>query len=186
MSFEQYWIGKNIDLENTWKNYESGNGYIQKFQSMETYFLELVFDKPNTQEPLFNQEAIYKTVKSSFHDVKKLYLPENYNTLGPIFLYEIRRGSSKYSFLAEFLPIATWVTKFLEIPLAALKAWNLIEDSLNKRVQRKGLKLDNTKKRLDLAKEKLYLQGLSQVRLSKSSFNGNAEDSRQNSIDLIK
>ena len=104
MDFYEYWIGKNIDLENVWNIFDEGKDYIEKYKSMEVYMLRLEFDNNNSKLPLFDHEAVSKTIKSVFHDLKKECLPQDYDNLGPIFLYEINRGSDIWSFLAELSP----------------------------------------------------------------------------------
>lgn len=81
MDFYEYWIGENIDLENVWKIFEEGQGYIEKYKSIEVYMLRLEFETNAPQLPLFDHEAISKTVKSVFHDLKKECLPQQYNNL---------------------------------------------------------------------------------------------------------
>lgn len=30
MPFEEYWIGKNVDLDTLWSDFQQGGGYIEK------------------------------------------------------------------------------------------------------------------------------------------------------------
>ncbi len=109
-SFEQYWIGKGIDLDGVWDDFDNGQGYIQKVDSSELHLLRLSFDTPQLRSPLFSHEAILKTIKGTFHDVKfECYSQQKYDEMAPIFLYRVNRGSGIYEFLAQIDPSITWV-----------------------------------------------------------------------------
>lgn len=104
-------MGKGIDLDGVWRDFADGSGYVQKVSTSELHLLRLTFDSPEMRLPLFNHEAIYKTVKGTFHDVKQeCYSAAKYNSAAPIFLHSIRRGSGIYEFLGQLDPILTWVT----------------------------------------------------------------------------
>lgn len=106
MPIEQYWIGKGLDLEEVWSDYDQGAGYIAKVASTRSHLLRLVFQGQPNHLPLFDHEAIYKTVKGTFHDVKAECLsPQAYDAATPIFLYRIDRGSGIFEFLAELQPL---------------------------------------------------------------------------------
>lgn len=111
MPFYEYWIGRNIDYDALWKDFDEGQGYIDKFNSMEVHLLRLTFQNFPSHLPLFNYEAISKTVKGTFHDIKKECLSTvEYEHAGPIFLYKIDRGSAEWSFLAELNPLLMYGT----------------------------------------------------------------------------
>ncbi|MFH1998545.1 MAG: hypothetical protein ABIK28_02640, partial [Planctomycetota bacterium] len=111
MSTAQYWMGKDIDCDGIWQDFDEGGGYIEKVSTSSLYLLRLTFDSPEMRLPLFNHEVIYKTVKSTFHDVKsECYSESKYNSLAPIFLHGVRRGSGIYEFLAQLDPMLTWIT----------------------------------------------------------------------------
>lgn len=113
MSFEEYWTGKNIDVDTLWHDFEKGKGYIDKVSHSELYLLRLTFGAHPRNLPLFDHELIYKTIKVTFHDAKAEFLtPEEYNEAVPIFLYRVDRGSGIYEFLAEIKPLLTYVTLF--------------------------------------------------------------------------
>ncbi|HMP77496.1 MAG TPA: hypothetical protein PKE12_14460 [Kiritimatiellia bacterium] len=110
MTFEEYWMGKGIDLDALWDNYESGQGYVHKVSESELHLLRLTFSSPPSNIPLFDHELIYKTVKGTFHDVKKeCFSKERYNHAAPIFLRKVDRGSGIFEFLGQFDPVLTWV-----------------------------------------------------------------------------
>src|SRR3989304_10631786 len=106
MSFDEYWIGKGIDFDEIWSIYDEGQGYIQKYTSMEVHVLQLTFDQYSTKFPLFNFEAVLKTSKGVFHNLKKNYLSQGeYNQAGPLFFYDVCRSSEKWRFLGEIKPL---------------------------------------------------------------------------------
>ena len=107
---EEYWMGKGLDLDRIWTVFDGGTGYINKVSSCDLHLLRLTFGSPALHSPLFSHEAIYKTIKGTFHDVKmECYSPQKYNELAPIFLYRVDRGSGIYDFLAQLGPLLTWV-----------------------------------------------------------------------------
>jgi hypothetical protein len=73
---------------------------------MEVHLLQLSFQQYPPGLPLFNLEAIFKTSKGVFHNLKKSYLsPSEYDRAGPLFVYDISRGSEKWRFLGELKPL---------------------------------------------------------------------------------
>jgi hypothetical protein len=189
MDFYEYWIGKDINLDEVWSSFDQG--YIDKYRSMEVYMLRLEFDKYTTNLPLFDQEAIVKTIKSLFHDFKKECLSSaEYDSLGPIFLYEINRGSAIWTFLAELKPLVLFSTV-----ISAAWIWAKYE----------GQSLDNLDKKLSIIKKhfpqasdidieeftnahtfigrkkvikRLLNQGLKKVELSKEPFKDKEANAR--------
>jgi hypothetical protein len=106
MAFDEYWIGKGVDYRAVWEDYELGLGYMQKYGSMEVHLLQLSFDRYRPNLPLFNFEAILKTSKGLFHDLKASYFsPSEYDRLGPLFIYDVSRGSERWRFLGELKPL---------------------------------------------------------------------------------
>lgn len=110
MPLEQYWLGKGLNLDEIWEDFDNGSGYIAKVESVQTHLLRLVFNGHPKHLPLFDHEAIYKTIKGTFHDVKAECLsPQAYDAAAPIFLYRIDRGSGVFEFLAELQPLFPYV-----------------------------------------------------------------------------
>jgi len=110
MSIEEYWMGKGLDLEGLWNDFDAGQGYVRKVSNSELHLLRLTFANHPPHLPLFDHEAIYKTVKGTFHDVKaECMTPEAYDRAAPIFLHRVDRGSGIFEFLAQFDPLMTWV-----------------------------------------------------------------------------
>jgi len=110
MSVERYWIGKDLDLETLWRDYDNGSAYIEKVTSVQLHLLRLTFDEHPIHLPLFDFEILFKTVKGTFHDVKAECLTrDEYDRAAPIFLYRVDRGSGIFEFLAQFDPLMTWI-----------------------------------------------------------------------------
>lgn len=119
MSVEQYWIGKGLDLDGLWRDFDNGSGYIQKVATSSLYLLRLTFTDHPSYLPLFDLEVVFKTVKGTFHEVKAECLtPEAYDRAAPIFLHRVDRGSGVFEFLAQFDPLMTWV-----VALGAAATW---------------------------------------------------------------
>lgn len=187
MDFYEYWIGENIDLENIWEIFDEGKIYVEKYNSMEVYLFRLQFNHA-LNLPLFDHEAISKTIKSLFHDLKKECFSDlEYNRLGPIFLYEINRGSAIWTFLAELKPLLIFSTV-----LSTALLWGKLE----------GQSLNNLNKKIDIIRKlypdasdldvqdfinawtfigrkkvlnRLAKQGLEKIEISKEPFNGKKE-----------
>jgi hypothetical protein len=91
---DRYWIGARINYEEIWTAYESGLGYIDKFRSIPAHILTIEFEHSYLSDPLFDHEAIFKTLKGLFHDLKQQNLSEKeFNNSRPMFLYSVERGS---------------------------------------------------------------------------------------------
>ncbi len=119
MSVEQYWIGKGLDLDKLWDDFDKGAGYIKKISASQLHLLRLTVGQHPTFLPLFDHEAIFKTVKGTFHDVKaECFSPAEYDAAAPIFLQRVERGSGVFEFLAQFDPLMTWV-----VALGAAAMW---------------------------------------------------------------
>jgi len=56
------WIGDGVDYDAIWATYESGNGYLQKFNSMRVHLLRVTLREHPRELPLFNFEVVYKTI----------------------------------------------------------------------------------------------------------------------------
>jgi len=119
MSVEKYWIGKDLDLEDLWRDFDDGAGYMQKVANSQLHLLRMTFAGHPLNLPLFDLEVVFKTVKGTFHDVKAECLTrEAYDEAAPIFLYRVDRGSGVFEFLAQFDPLMTWI-----VALAAAATW---------------------------------------------------------------
>jgi hypothetical protein len=133
--FYDYWIGKDSSLEYYWRAYHEGKGYQQKFQTMQCHVFEITFEKTAKELPLFNLEPLYKTLKAYYHDFKRDCLSEReYNNAGPLFIYEINRGSGIWTWLGE-------------VYYTLILGTTLTEEKI------KGQRLDNLEKKLRILKE---------------------------------
>jgi hypothetical protein len=70
MSTSEYWIGKDVSFRSAWEDFESGLEYIDKYHTMEVYLIRLTLEQYPSTLPLFNHEAVFKTIKGYFHDLK--------------------------------------------------------------------------------------------------------------------
>jgi hypothetical protein len=193
MSINEYWIGEGIDVRDVWNDYDGGRAYEQKFRNMRVHLIRLTFDSP-ASIPLFNHDAIYKTVKRYFHDLKMLcFSRSDYEQAGPLFLYKIDRGSTVWEFLGELRQMLLFGTTLSDQKLI-------------------GQRLDNVDKKLAILKnhfgvsarpedfrafmqaqavpdleeavQRMIDQGLRRVEISKNPFEGNADEVYREMIDL--
>jgi hypothetical protein len=75
---------------------------------MKVHLIRFTFDQFPPGQPLFNYEALYKTIKGYFHEIKRLCLPaEVYESTGPLF-HDPRLGA--WSFLGELRPLLLFGT----------------------------------------------------------------------------
>jgi hypothetical protein len=126
MSTYEYWIGQGVDFVGVWNNYESGLDYIDKYRTMRVHLIRFTFEQPPSNWPLFNHEAIYKTIKGYFHELKRLCFTEDeYAVAGPLFLYEIDRGSGIWSFLGEFRPLYLLAVTLVQEKIVGQRLENL-------------------------------------------------------------
>jgi hypothetical protein len=110
MDFHQFWIGKDINLDELWQHYDNGTGYITKYHDSKFYLLRLSFDNFPPDLPLFNFEIVSKTIKSVFQDVKYECLSEwEYEREAPLYFYQVDRGSGIWELLATQSPLLLFV-----------------------------------------------------------------------------
>lgn len=190
MSFEEYWIGKGVDFDELWSIYDQGQGYIQKYNSMEVYVLQLTFDQYSNKFPLFNFEAVLKTSKGVFHNLKKNYLTQaEYNSAGPLFVYDVCRSSEKWRFLGEIKPLI----------LFGISIWNQIRKGTEQVKAEKIALIDRLQQRFPNANitdiliyvdslpgrdegkalERLYGQNLKSIEISENPFLGDMSQTQK-------
>jgi hypothetical protein len=147
MSIYEYWIGKDIDFKQIWDDFDEGKaGYISKYQSMDLHLMEITFDNPDKKFALFSHEAVYKTIKGYYHELKHLLLSDyDYQQSGPIFLYEIGRGSAQWSFVGELKQLIYFAISLLK-PIRD-QLW--FGTTLSDEELKKGI-LDNVDKKLSI------------------------------------
>ena len=100
----EYWTGRGVDYRRIWAAYDVGqSGYIRKYKSRSVHLFIIEFNFPPSYLPLADHEAVLKSLKGIFHDLKRENLSSaEYNDALPLFLYSVERGSGIYKFLGEF------------------------------------------------------------------------------------
>lgn len=198
-TFETYWIGKGTNYNEIWSNYEEGlNTYSTKFNSMSVYLFRIKFKYPPSNLPLFNHEAIFKTIKGYFHDIKHLCFDEQtYNQMGPVFLYDIHRGSGVYDFLSELAPalILLWTLRKNIRLSAAIKNKDEILKFKKEHFPNAsdevalGFNKIKTPEELDkitaIAIKELNKQQIEEVKISKYPFNRNKPDEIEKNLIIL-
>jgi hypothetical protein len=101
MSIYDYWIGRDVDVAQAWRDYEAGEEYERKFYERTCHLLEIEFDL-QVGHPIFPFEAIFKTTKRYFHDLKRACLTASeYDLAAPLYFYGVERGSAVWQWLGE-------------------------------------------------------------------------------------
>ena len=203
MSFYEYWIGKDINLKQLWDDYERGTGYMDKYKAMQVHLIRFTFKEQPARLPLFNLEAVLKTMKAYFHEMKVLSLSqEEYNEAGPLFVYEINRGSAIWSFLASLRHLILFGTTLADEQLKNLVLDNKLKglDILDKKLEilKKyfGESVNSTdfhnffsankQEDLQVAVNKLLSQGIEKVEISQEPFAGDIDKTKKSLIDIKK
>ena len=196
MAMHEYWIGQGVDFRGVWSDYDNGRGYEQKFNTMRVHLIRLTFEMPASHLPLFNHEAIFKTVKGYFHEIKRLCLSSSdYEMAGPLFLYEVSRGSSIWSFLGELRQLL-----LLGTTLADEKVVGQRLDNIDKKLSILSRYFGNTAHPEDFRAfmqaqaapdledvvTRMIGEGLRRVEVSRRPFSGDPDASRGDMIDLKK
>jgi len=201
MSFEEYWTGKDLDLDALWDDFTNGKDYISKFTSVQVHLLRLVFENNPRQHPLFDHELVYKTVKGTFHDVKAACLtPQAYDKACPIFLYRVDRGSGIYEFLAELTPLLPYVATLAAAMVGYLgflaKEQDLMEKRLNFLISKfptasnayveKYVSAKTPWGRNDIVRRLIREGHLSRIEISTKPFTGKEQTEEVEMIDVPK
>jgi hypothetical protein len=192
-TFEEFWIGKGINYKELWDNYLGGVSYQEKFKKSTMHLLRIEFSSPYKYMPLFNIEAVYKTIKGCFHDLKLANLTsEEYYDAAPIFLYRIGRGSSQWDWLGELRQLLTLGTTLTDAQTIG-KHLDNIEQKM--RILRSFPALDEagvnallkakTPDEIDEAISHLVALGIKQVQVSKEPFTGEISKTEQTLITLL-
>jgi hypothetical protein len=195
MDVPEYWIGRGVDYRAIWNAYEGGtSGYIDKYFSAPVYLLRLKFGYPPYDKPLFNHEALYKTLKGYFHDLKYACLPRTiYNDSGPLYLYKIDRSSGVWDLLAglrELLLFGTTLSdeKVIGEQLSNVqKKLDILKEHFGDSVHPEDFfRFMNARSSsdIDIAVQKLLEQRLLSAKLSKTPFVGSLENVEMNLIEL--
>jgi hypothetical protein len=182
MNMYEYWIGRDIDYMSIWQAYEEGGAYIDKFLSMRVHILRLELTQFSSDLPLFNHEAVHKTIKGFFHDLKRHGLSkEEYLATGPLFLYSVDRGTGIWNFLGELEPLLALAITLIEgkirnkILVNSSKTRQILYENFRgvnpKDIER--IMRANSRKDLQFALSKLASQRIQGVKVSKAPFEGN-------------
>jgi hypothetical protein len=190
----EYWIGDGVDYEAVWAAYESGAGYVQKFHSTQVHLLRITLREQPRELPLFNFEAVYKTIKGYFHDLKKACLSRaEYETAGPLFVYRVDRGSGIWDFLGELRQLLMFGTsladeKLMGERLASLdKRMEFLRRHFGHAVRPEDLESfmrARTPRQLERALQRLFEQGIQRVEVSREPFMGDIQATQATLIDL--
>lgn len=181
MSVYEYWIGKGVDADEAWRSYDEGRGYEQKFRQMTCHLLEIEFELPPT-EPVFAFEAVFKTTKRYFHDLKQHCLaPQEYDEAGPIFLYAVSRESANWQWLGELRQLILFGTTLGDEKVIGQKLDNLDKKlSILRKYFGSGVNPKDfdafmrakTAPDIEAAVRKMLKQRIKAVRISRRPFDG--------------
>lgn len=194
MNRDEYWIGEGVNYDAVWDAYESGLGYVDKFRSMDVHLLRITFAEPSASSPIFNFEAVYKTIKGYFHDLKVAVLSEDEFALaGPLFLYRVDRGSGIWDFLGELRQLLMLGTSLsdekvmgerlthLEARIAFLRRH--FGDAVRPEDFQAFMKA-RTPRQLNKAMDRLIEQRIQSVQISRDSFTGDAPSLEEAMVEL--
>lgn len=185
MSRSFYWIGKSRNPMAVWEDFYSGQEYEEKFNQRAVHVIKFTFRKYESFHPLFNHDAIYQTIRAYFHEVKlACFTREEHLESVPLFLYEISRGSEKWSFLGELrqsLVIATTLSDELALG-QVIENYDRKIDFINKHFPNAigteeffRFMRANSAEALDIAVLNLLQQNLTDIEVSKEPYNGDAD-----------
>jgi hypothetical protein len=190
----EYWIGEGVNYDELWAAYESGEGYIRKYHSMRVHLLRITLREQSRELPLFNFEVVFKTLKGYFHDLKKNWLTQaEYNSAGPLFIYQVDRASGVWDLLGELRQLLMYGTSLSDEKLMGERLTNI-----DKRVEFLRKNFGNaisqgdverfmsakTPRQLDRAMKKLFSQGIQHVEVSTEPFEGEIRDTEATLVDL--
>ena len=178
----EYWIGEGIDYDELWNAYDDGIGYVDKFRSMDVHLLRITFAEPSASSPLFNLEAVYKTLKGYFHDLKTAVLSaDEFALAGPLFLYRVDRGSGIWDFLGELRQLLMLGTSLSDEKVMGERLGNLdarimflrrhFGDAVRPEDFEAFMKA-RTPRQLSKAMQRLIDQRIQSVQISRESFRG--------------
>lgn len=193
--FYEYWIGKDVNLQKTWDAYHNGKGYEQKFASMSCHVIEITFEKTSREFPIFNLEPIFKTTKAYYHNLKRDCLPEQeYNSAGPLFIYEINRGSGIWTWLGELYYVLLLGTTLTEEKIKGQRIDNIEKklkilkeyfgDSNVRPELFQAFMEANTPDDMEQAMQHLFNERIQSIKISRSPVITNIEDARKEMIDI--
>lgn len=190
----EYWIGQGVDYDRIWGDYEKGQSYINKYYSMEVHLIRIGFQHQTSDQPLFNFEAVFKTIKGYFHDLKQYCLSnDEYTTAGPLFIYSVERNSGLWSFLGELRQILLLGTTLSDEKTIGQKLENM-----DKRIEFLKKHFGNAVRpedfnrfmkaksspELERAIQNLYRQKIKSVEISSEPFKGDVQQIQPSLVDI--
>ena len=194
MNRSEYWIGKDIDYASIWRAFDEGQDYIDKFRSMRVHLLRIELSQYPASFPLFNHEAVYKTLKGFFHDFKLLTLSQReYDAAGPLFLYSVDRNSGIWNFLGEPRQIIAFAARLVAAKNFGKELHNLASKLEMLERQFPGevdpaevQKFITVKlpKPLDTAVARLVAEGIQTIGVSKKPFEGSLPETEKSLFDI--
>jgi hypothetical protein len=193
--FYNFWTGRNGGLLKYWSAYKLGEGYQEKFSSMKSHVLEITFENTPKELPLYNLEPIYKTIKSYYHDIKKDCLTKAvYNLAGPLFIYEINRGSGIWTWLGELYYVLILGTSLTEEKIKGQRIDNIekklriLKEYFGDSNVRSGLfqafVQADTPQEMEQAMQNLFEEKIKSVKISKSPIITTIDEAKKEMIDL--
>jgi hypothetical protein len=190
----EYWIGEDVDYRGVWSAFEGGGGYIRKYHEMTVHLLVIEFETPSSELPLFEHEAIFKTLKGYFHDLKKAcFSKEEYDRSGPMFLYSVERGSGIYKLFGEIRQLLTFGSTLSDEKLMGARLNNMqkridfLKKNFPKDVDEESFDRfvnARTTDDMEYAFRQLTKRGIKSIRLSKTPFRGDLEETETSLIEL--
>lgn len=194
LSTSEYWIGDGIDYGAVWDAYESGQGYVQKYHSMEVHLLRIRLKEQSGDLPLFNFEAVFKTLKGYFHDLKKKCLtPHEYLEAGPLFIYQVNRSSGVWDFLGELRQLLMFGTSLANEKLMGEKLENMkrrvefLKSHFGNAVREEDFERfmkARTPAQLERALNMVFAQNIQSVEVSPKPFAGDIKEVTSELVDL--
>lgn len=163
---------------------------------MKYHLFRIELEQFPANEPLFNHEVVFKTLKGCFHDLKEACLSdEEYDAAGPLVLYRVDRGSGIWDFLGGLRHLVLMGTTLADEKVLGQKL-----DNIDKRltILRKhflgAVSAEDvqhfmnaqTPRELEAAIQRLINQGIQSIKVSTEPFNGNIDDSVKSLVDMKK
>ncbi len=194
-NFYEYWIGKDINLSEIWNSFEEGQGYINKYNTMNVHLFQLTFNQPNSALPLFSHEVVFKTIKAYFHELKyKCFSQIDYDNSGPLFLYQVSRGSSKYEWIGELRQLLLMGTTLSDQKIIGQQIDNYDKkiEFLKKHFDINSIKKEDfigfmnaeTSPQMKEAINKLFSMGINSIKISEKPFVGDYKNTSGTYIDI--
>ncbi len=195
METSNYWIGKDTDYASVWDAYDNGLDYIDVFRSKRLHLLRIELQQFPVDMAIFNFEAVYKTVKGYYHDMKLYGLSDyKYGITGPLFIYSVDRGSSTWNFLGELVPVLALALTLVREGINTQEIENLRRNLQN--IQEFFPEVDsgdieelvraNLPTGTRRALRRLSEQGIQNVGVSQGPFDGDIEGPERSLISIDK